>query len=76
MRHVDRQYLQELHTAIDLMTATAEDEIGTNAQIAKEAKIGVQTLINLRNHKTRLPQHYTLLKLARATGFQLNSFAV
>jgi len=66
--HVDRQYLSEMRTTTDLAFVLAEEQYDNINALSKEARLGAGTLYNLRSHKTRLPQFYTLVKLCRAVG--------
>lgn len=70
--HADRQYLQDLHAAVDLAFAIADDEFDTNTDLSKAAKLGESTLSKLRAHITRFPCHLTLVKLCRATGLEIS----
>lgn len=67
-RFVDREYLTEMRAACSIMFALAKEEFDSVTDFSKAAKLSDQTIYNLQSGKTRLPQHYTLVKLARATG--------
>jgi len=70
-RIVDRQYLGELHATVDLAFALAEEAFDSVDELSKEARLGVGTLYNLRSHRTRLPQFYSIVKLCRAVGLDV-----
>lgn len=70
---VDRAHLHDLRQIVSEISATAKEAYDWNQKsLANEAGICQQTLSNLLSGKTRLPWYYTLVKLARATGYTIH----